>query len=138
VNLLDYHSASIVYLGIMLYVVYYHLEETRPCFWFVLSFLLFAGSQAVLFLASQPLCEVSGYCSDRSKWTDRRYLSCRCDYLCSIPGLKRESHLGLPIDPLRDGCRSDVVCRVERESKYSPVTTGCRDVDIENFILPIG
>jgi hypothetical protein len=58
--MLDYCSASVVYLGIMLYVVYYHLEEIRPCFWFILSFLLFAASQAVLFLASQPLCEVSG------------------------------------------------------------------------------
>lgn len=63
-DLLECCSASIVYLGIMLYVVYYHLEEIRPCFWFILSFLLFAASQAVLFLASQPLCEVSGYCSD--------------------------------------------------------------------------
>lgn len=85
VNLLDYDSASIVYLGIMLYVVYYDLEEIRPCFWFILSFLLFAASQAVLFLASQPLCEVSGYCSDPSKWTDRRYLPCHCDYFCAIP-----------------------------------------------------
>lgn len=63
-NLLDHCSASIVYLGIMLYVVYYHLEETRPCFWFILSFLLFAASQAVLFLASQPLCEVSSFTTD--------------------------------------------------------------------------
>jgi hypothetical protein len=53
------YRASVIYLVIMLYVVYYHLQETRPCLWFILSFLLFAASQAVLFLASQPLCEVS-------------------------------------------------------------------------------
>jgi hypothetical protein len=52
-------SASVLYLLIMLYVVYFHLQETRPCLWFLLSFLLFAGSQIVLLLASQPLCEVS-------------------------------------------------------------------------------
>jgi hypothetical protein len=119
----------------MLYVVYYHLEETRPCFWFILLFLLFAASQAVLFLASQPLCEVSGYCSDPLKWTDRRYLPCRCDHLCSIPGLKRESHLGLPIDTVGDGCRSDVVRRMERESKCSHVTRGFRDDDTDKAVF---
>jgi hypothetical protein len=27
---------------------------------------------------------------------------------------------------------------MERESECSPVTTGCRDVDTESFVLPIG
>ncbi|KAJ9098831.1 hypothetical protein QFC20_005885 [Naganishia adeliensis] len=51
--------AVLVYFLVMGYVVYFHLRERKPLKWFTMAFLLFAGAQAVQFLASHPLCVVS-------------------------------------------------------------------------------
>ena len=62
-----------LYLGIMLYVVLGMLREVRPAgerddyrcssayaAFYLLAGVLFAAGQVIFFLASQPLCDVSG------------------------------------------------------------------------------
>jgi len=93
----------------MLYVVYYRLQETRPCLWFLLAFLLFAGSQVVLFLASQPLCEVRG-------WVLSAYVvhDFVLTHLNPLAGLEWQIDLGIPVDPARNGGSGDAFRCVER------------------------
>ncbi|WVQ85849.1 hypothetical protein IAT38_008017 [Cryptococcus sp. DSM 104549] len=51
--------AALLYLLIMLYIVIKVLNEIKPAFLYLGSFVLFAASQVVFFLASQPLCDAS-------------------------------------------------------------------------------
>ncbi|KAI5451663.1 hypothetical protein NCC49_001644 [Naganishia albida] len=53
------YLAVALYFVMTVWVVYFHLRETKPLKWFAMAFLLFAGAQAVQLLASHTLCEVS-------------------------------------------------------------------------------
>ncbi|KAK2464074.1 hypothetical protein APHAL10511_003904 [Amanita phalloides] len=59
-------AATILYLGIMTYVVLNILQETRPMFFYLLSMALFVLSQLDFFLLSRVICKGSSYKIDGS------------------------------------------------------------------------
>jgi hypothetical protein len=111
--------AGVGYLLIMLYVCYIMLREVKPCcesgkgflfphcrllelndggaaVWFILSFALFAASQVIYFLASQPLCRVSvpiGFHTGNQSSLKRNN---------GLSGIQLFSHIRIPCHTSRD------------------------------------